>query len=166
MVMSSGQLALGPIPAADPTVARVWTILRTVADPEIPTVSIVDLGLVHDIRVDPDGAITVELLPTFVACPALEVIRSAVIDALAILGRPSSVAFVRTVPWTTERLTDAGRAGLARAGIAPPTPLDAVRCPYCASGEVAMDSAFGPTLCRSLFYCRSCRQPFEAFKPI
>ena len=139
--------------------------LATVHDPEIPTVSIVDLGLVHDVRVDRDR-IEVELLPTFVACPALEVIRSTTMDALADLGRPVDVSFTFAVPWTTERLTDAGRAGLRRAGIAPPSEPGAVRCPYCASAQVVMDSAFGPTLCRSLFYCRGCRQPFEAFKPI
>lgn len=166
MVMSSRHLALGLVPATDPDLARVRAILRTVHDPEIPTVSIVDLGLVHDIRVDSDGRIAVELLPTFVACPALDVIRATAVDALAVLGRPVDVSFTFAVPWTTDRMTTAGRAGLAAAGIAPPSARDDVRCPYCESANVAMDSAFGPTLCRSLFYCRDCRQPFEAFKPI
>lgn len=139
--------------------------LAAVVDPEIPTVSIVDLGLVHDIRVG-DAGVSVELLPTFVACPALEVIRAAVRDALAGLGRPVDVSFTFAVPWSTDRLTPAGRAGLRRAGIAPPAEPADVRCPYCESGAVAMDSAFGPALCRSLFYCRDCRQPFEGFKPI
>ena len=159
-------LALGLVPAPDATMARVRAILRTVHDPEIPTVSIVDLGLVHDIRLDDDGSVAVELLPTFVACPALDVIRATVTEALAAGGRPVRVEFVRTVAWTTERLTPAGRAGLAAAGIAPPTALQDVRCPFCGSSSVAMDSAFGPTLCRSLFYCRECRNPFEAFKPV
>jgi ring-1,2-phenylacetyl-CoA epoxidase subunit PaaD len=145
--------------------AAVQARLATVHDPEIPTVSIVDLGLVHDIRVA-DDRIAVELLPTFVACPALEVIASATADALAVFGRPIDVSFTFAVPWTTERLSAAGREGLRRAGIAPPSERSAVRCPYCDSAQVAMDSAFGPTLCRSLFYCRGCRQPFEAFKPI
>lgn len=140
-------------------------LLATVHDPEIPTVSIVDLGLVHDVRVE-EGRVAVELLPTFVACPALEVIRSAVSDALAPLGCPADVSFTRAVPWTTERLSPAGRDGLRRAGIAPPAEPAAVRCPFCSSARVAMDSVFGPTLCRSLFYCRDCRQPFEAFKPV
>jgi ring-1,2-phenylacetyl-CoA epoxidase subunit PaaD len=147
------------------SVAAVRAILGTVHDPEIPTVSIVDLGLVHDVRIEPDR-VFVELLPTFVACPALEVIRSTVVDALSVLDRPADVSFTFAVPWTTERLTAAGAAGLRRAGIAPPDEPSAVRCPFCASGRVAMDNAFGPTLCRSLFYCRDCRQPFEAFKPI
>jgi ring-1,2-phenylacetyl-CoA epoxidase subunit PaaD len=143
----------------------VRTLLGTVHDPEIPTVSIVDLGLVHSISVA-DDQIAIELLPTFVACPALEVIRSTVIDAVAVLGRPVEVSFTFAVPWTTDRLTDAGNDGLRRAGIAPPAEPSAVRCPFCAGADVAMDSAFGPALCRSLFYCRTCRQPFEAFKPI
>jgi ring-1,2-phenylacetyl-CoA epoxidase subunit PaaD len=155
------------IEAAAPvaTQSAVRSILATVHDPEIPTVSIVDLGLVHDVRVEPDWVV-VELLPTFVACPALEMIRSTVVDSLAVLDRPADVTFTFAVPWTTERLTSAGAAGLRDAGIAPPSEPASVRCPYCDSGRVAMDNVFGPTLCRSLFYCRDCRQPFEAFKPI
>jgi len=143
----------------------VRSILATVHDPEIPTVSIVDLGLVHDVRVTEDE-VAVDLLPTWVACPAVEVIRAATTDALAPLGRDVEVRFVRSVPWTTEMVTDKGRAGLRAAGIAPPTEAADVCCPFCDSSAVVMDSAFGPTLCRSLFYCRSCRQPFEAFKPV
>jgi ring-1,2-phenylacetyl-CoA epoxidase subunit PaaD len=166
VVTHAREFESGFAPAPDPTAARVNAILRTVHDPEIPTVSIVDLGLVHDIRSEPDGRMAVELLPTFVACPALEMIRASVEEALGVLDRPVDVRFVRTVPWTTDRLTDAGRAGLRAAGIAPPAEPSTVRCPYCASANVAMDSTFGPTLCRSLFYCRACRQPFEAFKPV
>jgi ring-1,2-phenylacetyl-CoA epoxidase subunit PaaD len=149
-----------PAPA---TADAVRAVLATVHDPEIPTVSIVDLGLVHDIRVEQDR-IAVELLPTFVACPALEVIRATAVDALVNFDRPADVTFTFAVPWTTDRLTPAGAAGLRKAGIAPPAEPSAVRCPYCASARVVMDSLFGPTLCRSLFYCRDCRQPFEAFK--
>ena len=150
---------------ADLDEAAVRSLLATVHDPEIPTVSIVDLGLVHDVAVDEAG-IRVRLLPTFVACPALDVIRSAVADALAGLGGSIAVDFTFAVPWTTDRLTAEGRAGLRKAGIAPPADASAVRCPYCESNRVAMDSAFGPTLCRSLYYCRDCRQPFEAFKVV
>jgi ring-1,2-phenylacetyl-CoA epoxidase subunit PaaD len=164
--MSRHHVELARQSTAGAMVDRVRSILATVSDPEIPTVSNVDLGLVHDVRVDAGDGISVELLPTFVACPALEVIRSTVTEALAELDRPVDVSFTYAVPWTTERLTPAGRAGLARAGIAPPAAAEDVRCPFCSSASVAMDSAFGPTLCRSLFYCRDCRQPFEAFKPI
>ena len=139
--------------------------LAAVHDPEIPAVSIVDLGIVE--RVEVAGAeIRVELLPTFVGCPALEVIRESVVAALAPLGRPTSVEFTWRVPWTSDRISEQGRASLAASGFAPPDDPAHVRCPYCDSSRVAMDSAFGPTACRSLFYCRDCRQPFEAFKPI
>ena len=158
-----------PPPGADraPPVseAAVRAGLARVVDPEIPTVSIVDLGLVHAVRVD-EREIRVQLLPTFVACPALEMIRAEVQRALAPFGRPVVVEFTFEVPWTTERLTDAGRRSLGAAGIAPPGDPATVHCPYCDSSDVAMDSAFGPTLCRSLYYCRGCRQPFEAFKPV
>ena len=149
-------------PAVTPSAVRA--ALAEVPDPEIPTVSITDLGIVDRIDVGPD-AIRVDLLPTFVGCPALEVIRAAVEDRLAVFGRPARVEFTFERPWTTARLTDAGRDGLRRAGIAPPTD-GAVSCPYCASTKVAMDNLFGPTLCRMLYYCRECRQPFEALKPL
>jgi ring-1,2-phenylacetyl-CoA epoxidase subunit PaaD len=165
MVMTAGAPTRAAPRAAAPDALAVHEVLGRIHDPEIPTVSIVDLGLVHDVRADATR-IRIELLPTFVACPALEVIRSAVIEALAVFDRPVDVEFTFAVPWTTERLTPAGRAGLRQAGVAPPTEPSDVRCPYCESARVAMDSVFGPTLCRSLFYCRDCRQPFEAFKVI
>jgi ring-1,2-phenylacetyl-CoA epoxidase subunit PaaD len=154
-----------PALATGPDEAVVRAILRTVADPEIPSVSIVDLGMVERVEVTP-GGIEIELLPTFVGCPAQELIRDAIVAALAPLGRPATVGFSFRVPWTSDRITRRGRRRLADAGFAPPAEPAAVRCPYCGSGQVAMDSAFGPTQCRSLFYCRACRQPFEAFKPV
>ena len=144
-------------------VAVVRERLRLVRDPEIPTVSIVDLGMVETVEVGQAG-IAVELLPTFVGCPAQALIREAVLDALAPLGLPVSAEFTFRVPWTSDRITPLGRERLASSGFAPPVEPAAVRCPYCASDRVAMDSAFGPAQCRSLFYCRNCRQPFEAFK--
>ena len=148
--------------------ATILAALADVADPEIPAISIVDLGVVHAVEVGAGGtgAIRVELLPTFVGCPALELIGSTVTERLSEFGRPVEVVFVRTVPWTSERITLAGREALRRSGFAPPAEPADIRCPYCASARVAMDSAFGPTQCRSLFYCRDCRQPFEAFKPV
>jgi len=145
--------------------ATVRDVLATVHDPEIPNISIVDLGIVERVAVTAN-AIEVELLPTFVGCPALEVIEASVVEALAPLGRPANVSFTWRVPGTSERISETGRARLAASGFAPPAEPSDVRCPYCQSALVAMDSAFGPTQCRSLFYCRDCRQPFEAFKPI
>ena len=159
MVMTAGRAALVHEPA-------VRAALGEVADPEIPTISIVDMGLVERVSVTSDG-ISVELLPTFVGCPALDAIRQAVEARLATFGVPVDVAFTFSVPWTTERITAHGRDRLRQSGFAPPTAdLSDVPCPYCASMDVRMSSAFGPTQCRALFYCRSCRQPFEAFKPV
>ena len=132
----------------------VVAALAEVMDPELPMVSIVDLGMVGDVAVDA-AAIRVELLPTFVGCPALELIRAAVIERLARTADPGqSVEVVAsfTVPWSSDRITAAGRAALATAGIAPPTEPADDRSPYCGDGRVVKDSAFGPTLSRSLFY--------------
>lgn len=158
-------MVIETLPTAGVSDATVRDLLATVYDPEIPTISIVDLGIVERVAVTADG-IDIELLPTFVGCPALDVIRDAVVEALAPLGREAKVAFTWRVPWTSDRISDRGRARLAASGFAPPADPADVRCPYCQSARVAMDSAFGPTQCRSLFYCRDCRQPFEAFKLI
>lgn len=154
-----------PAPFAVPEPAAIREVLSLVADPEIPTVSIVDLGMVEAVAVNEAG-IRVELLPTFVGCPAQQVIRDAVIEALARFGLPVAAEFTFRVPWTSARITARGRDRLAASGFAPPAEPADVLCPYCGSAHVAMDSAFGPTQCRSLFYCRDCRQPFEAFKPV
>jgi ring-1,2-phenylacetyl-CoA epoxidase subunit PaaD len=145
--------------------ATVAAILATVPDPELPIISIVELGMVHRIEVSP-SVIRVTILPTFVGCPAIDLIRAAVGDALAPLGRTVIVDTSYDPPWTSELVSASGRATLARAGIAPPADAADVRCPWCASARVVMDSAFGPTQCRSLFYCRACRQPFEAMKRV
>ncbi len=151
-------------PIVDET--AILAALADVTDPEIPAISIVDLGIVHRVTVEADGSIRVELLPTFVGCPAIEVIRSNVAERLQRFGRSVHVDVTFAVPWTSDRISPHGRERLAASGFAPPAEPDAVRCPFCASSRVAMDNVFGPTLCRSLFYCRDCRQPFEAFKPI
>lgn len=147
---------------ADATRDAVLEALAAVADPEIPTVSIVDLGMVEAVEVAEDR-IRIELLPTFVGCPALDAIRLAVEDRLAAFDRPVAVEFGFRVPWTTERITPRGRERLRASGFAPP---DEATCPYCGSADVALDNLFGPTQCRSVRYCRSCRQPFESFKTV
>lgn len=149
-----------------PSEADVRAALATVPDPELPVLSVVDLGIVQCVDVRPD-AIDVAILPTFVGCPALDVIRSTIAERLGeAFGRPVRVETTFEVPWTSDRISVVGRAALKRAGIAPPADPSAVHCPFCESANVIMDSAFGPTQCRSLFYCRGCRQPFEALKSV
>jgi ring-1,2-phenylacetyl-CoA epoxidase subunit PaaD len=149
-----------------PSEADVRDALAAVPDPEIPVLSVVDLGIVHRVEVRLDG-IDVAILPTFVGCPALDIIRSTIAEQLGErFGRPVTVETTFEVPWTSDRISAAGRAALRAAGIAPPVDPEDMRCPFCDSADVVMDSAFGPTQCRSLFYCRGCRQPFEALKSV
>lgn len=141
-------------------------VLATLPDPEIPVLSVVDLGIVHRVVVREDR-IDVVILPTFVGCPALDVIRATITERLEVrFGREVRVETTFEVPWTSDRITPAGRTALRDAGIAAPADPSDMRCPMCESPNVVMDSAFGPTQCRSLFYCRSCRQPFEALKSV
>jgi len=161
-------------PAAIPTVEAVWAALAEVPDPEIPVISVVDLGVVH--RVAVGTGIAVELLPTFVGCPALDVMREAVRTRLASLapGATIDVRFTFAEPWTSDRITAAGREHLRASGFAPPLPggaqllqvMPPATCPYCGSRRTRLENAFGPTLCRATHYCDDCRQPFEAFKPV
>lgn len=151
-------------PVNHPSVAAVWDALREVHDPEIPTISLVDLGIVRRVEVTEDR-VRIELLPTFTGCPALEVMRADVEDRLSGMAPSVEVAFTMAVPWTTERISEAGRIALGRAGLAPPG-VAAPACPYCGSTETVLENAFGPTLCRSIWYCTACRQPFEQFKAI
>jgi ring-1,2-phenylacetyl-CoA epoxidase subunit PaaD len=152
----------------------VWAALAEVPDPEIPAVSVVDLGIVHRVDVEPD-MIRVEILPTFVGCPAVEMMRSAIADRLAGLAPRVDVDVTFAVPWTSDRITTEGRQRLAASGFAPPAaggldgPIQlglAVTCPYCGSRRTVMENTFGPTLCRSIYYCAACRQPFEQFKTV
>jgi ring-1,2-phenylacetyl-CoA epoxidase subunit PaaD len=164
---------------------EVWRALGEVHDPEIPPLSITDLGIVERVEVR-DEDILVDLLPTFAGCPALDVIRADAEAAVRTVaeGRTIRVAFVLSVPWTSDRITPAGREALRRYGLTPPgeggyrlpvIPLGELHrrepegpgavCPYCGSTQTVLESAFGPTLCRSTHFCRSCRNPFEAFKP-
>jgi ring-1,2-phenylacetyl-CoA epoxidase subunit PaaD len=159
------------------TEEQVWDALGQIEDPEIPVISVVDLGVVRDVRVA-DGRVHVEFTPTFLGCPALEVMRAQMSAKIAELGGEPDVEVISDDSWSTDRITPAGREKLRAAGFAPPAPREAgaptlvqlesnaFRCPYCGSSDTALENIFGPTPCRSLRYCRSCKQPFEQFKTI
>ena len=148
----------------------IRTALGSVKDPEIPTCSITDLGIVHEVRVL-DAAIEIDLLPTFAGCPALDVIREdveAVVRALA-PDLETRVRFVTNPAWTTDRVNDAAKEGLRSYGISAPVLVqlgrpEPITCPYCGSTETFEEGAFGPTPCRTVRYCSSCKNPFEGFK--
>lgn len=145
----------------------VWDLLRSVEDPELP-ITITDLGLVRDVQAA-GGRVLVRLIPTWTACPALAFIRQRVQEGLlSVAGvREASVEYTYDEPWTLERMTEQGRQRLREYGLSVPLCRFAEPpiCPYCGSRDVALDSPFGPTLCRAMYLCRACRNPFERFKP-
>jgi ring-1,2-phenylacetyl-CoA epoxidase subunit PaaD len=158
---------------ADRREQRVWDALAEIADPEIPAISLVDLGVIGEVTVDADR-IHVELLPTFVGCPAIEVMRTRIGERLTELGVAERVDVDVSfgTPWTSERISDAGRERLRQSGFAPPVMTDELgvlpiaECPYCGSRNTTLANPFGPTLCRAIYHCASCRQPFEQFKRV
>ena len=159
------------------TAEQVWEALREVPDPEIPVISLVDLGVIRSVDVAGDR-VRVDFTPTFLGCPALEVMRDAMAARIEQLGGHAEVRVVTDDSWSTDRITPEGREKLRAAGLAPPAPREAggprlvqlqsngFRCPYCGSKDTVLENLFGPTPCRSVRYCRSCRQPFEQFKTI
>jgi len=159
------------------TEAQVWDALAEIEDPEIPVISIVDLGVVRDVQVS-NGSVRVEFTPTFLGCPALEVMRAQMAERIEALGAEPEIEVIHDDSWSTDRITPEGREKLRQAGFAPPAPREAsapklvqlqtgaFRCPYCGSTDTRLENIFGPTPCRSLRYCESCRQPFEQFKTI
>lgn len=179
-------------PATQPTAAEVWAALQDVKDPEIPSISVVEMGIAHHVIIDGTD-VTIEATPTFVGCPALKQIESAMqtrVGLLPAVGRVK-VNWVMDPPWTTDRITPEGREKLREFGISPPSrpglPADGAEqpiafgrlplqgslfvaeiaeCPFCGSQDTELENIFGPTACRSLYYCKSCRNPFERLKDV
>jgi ring-1,2-phenylacetyl-CoA epoxidase subunit PaaD len=159
------------------TEAQVWDALAEIPDPEIPVISLVDLGVIRGVAVA-NGSVRVDFTPTFLGCPALEVMRDAMSERIRELGAEPEIHVRMDDSWSTDRITPAGREKLRASGFAPPAPRNAAsptllqlqsgahRCPYCGSTDTQLENIFGPTPCRSLRYCTSCRQPFEQFKTI
>lgn len=165
--------------------AQVREVLARVADPEIPAISVVDLGVIGAIEVD-GRRVRVELLPTFVGCPAIGVMQERIGEELRAEGLADEVEvpIVFDPPWTSARISVAGRERLRLSGFGPPAPpalspaganvdeldelavLPVAECPYCGSRSTTMENPFGPTLCRAIYHCTACRQPFEQFKRV
>ena len=149
------------------TAEQVWAALDEIPDPEIPVISLVDLGIIRSVDVSSDH-VQVELTPTFLGCPALESMVRAIEEKVP----GAEVEVVNDDSWSTDKITAAGREKLREAGFAPPAPRlvqlqsQIHRCPYCGSTDTTLENLFGPTPCRSLRYCNGCRQPFEQFKTI
>ena len=157
--------------------ADVWAALAEIPDPEIPIISLVDLGVVRTVDVE-DGRVHVDFTPTFLGCPALEAMRDQMAARIRELGAEPEINVRLDDSWSTDRITPEGREKLRASGFAPPAPREAAgptlvqlqasvhRCPYCGSTDTRLENIFGPTPCRSLRYCTACKQPFEQFKTI
>lgn len=157
-------------------------MLHDVLDPEVPALSIVDLGIVRDVSTADDGLLELVLTPTYSGCPATEAIEAAALDAIAAAGLgPARVVLRRAPAWSSDWISDDGKRKLRDYGIAPPAHLSADTgsarplrfvprssppCPHCRSARTERLSAFGSTACKALHRCLACREPFEYFKPI
>jgi ring-1,2-phenylacetyl-CoA epoxidase subunit PaaD len=154
---------------------EIWRALDAIKDPEIPVISLVELGIVRNVQVYEGGA-SITLTPTFSGCPALDAMRQIVEEQLHALGiEQVEVRFTLSPPWTTDWITEAGREKLKAFGISPPRQhggniemvlLEEATCPNCGSKNTELRSSFGPTSCRMMYYCHDCHQPFEQFKPL
>ncbi len=157
------------------TTQEVYAYLEEVKDPEIPVLSLVDLGVISQVDIIGD-TVQITLTPTFVGCPALELMKSEIRETLSAQGISDvsiSVSFEK--PWSSDNISEKGRAALKKFGLAPPPPLqiiedlvilDYAECPRCGGTNTTMKTPFGPTLCRAIFYCEDCREAFEQFKPL
>ena len=159
------------------TEEQVWGALDEIPDPEIPVISLVELGVIKAVVVE-DGRVLVDFTPTFLGCPALDAMQRQIRERVEALGADCEVRVLHDDSWSTDLITAEGREKLREAGFAPPAPRSAGAvtlvqlergghvCPYCGASETRLDNIFGPTPCRSLRYCERCRQPFEQFKTI
>jgi len=157
-----------------------WRIAASVLDPEVPVLTIEDLGILRSVDVDAGGVVTVTITPTYSGCPAMEAIRDDILAAFTAAGRDAvRVEFVLSPAWTTDWMTETGRRRLEEYGVAPPARGGerlagpgavaitlSVRCPQCGSPDTRELSRFGSTACKSLWVCSSCREPFDHFKTI
>ncbi len=149
---------------------RAREVLAQVVDPEIPTLTIEELGILRDVAVE-EGRVTVDITPTYSGCPAMDLIRRQVRDALVAAGFVDvEVRTVYAPAWTTDDISDEGRRKLAAVGIAPPRRLDEVTvpilCPRCATDRVRTVAEFGSTACKALMVCERCGEPFDRFKEL
>jgi len=163
---------------------RAYAVARTVTDPELPMLTLEDLGVLRDVGVADDGVVVVSITPTYSGCPAMATMRDDLVRALGEAGLDARVRVALSPAWSSDWITEPGRAALAEAGISPPTPgaaparhtgpvpvslaptRRAIACPHCGSAATELTSEFGPTSCKALYRCTSCLEPFEHVKEI
>lgn len=147
---------------------RIWDVLRTVEDPELP-ISVTDLGMIDEVAIA-DGHVRITMVPTYSACPAVDVMRRAISARVGtvpgVIDVRVDLSFAR--PWTMDRMTEQGRERLVAHGMAVSGSqklAGGITCPFCGSTNITLENAFGPTLCRAIYYCKDCKNPVERFKP-
>jgi len=157
------------------TVTEVYNWLEEVKDPEIPVLSLVDLGVITEVTID-GSRVKIEMTPTFVGCPALDIMKAEIITVLEKHGIGEvhiDVTFRKA--WTSDRISEKGKAALKEFGLAPPPPsmiftqlevLESAQCPRCDGTNTELKTPFGATLCRAIYYCHDCKDAFEQFKPL
>lgn len=158
------------------TKEHILALLEEVKDPEIPVLSLVDLGVITGVEVTREDHVTVKMTPTFSGCPAMDYMKKDVERTLKKYGiTRHTVTMSFDSPWDSNRISEKGRKALKEFGLAPPPAYELVpdldileyaTCPYCSSNNTTLRTPFGPTLCRSMHYCHNCRQMFEQFKPL
>lgn len=155
------------------TKKEIFKLLEEVMDPEIPVLSLVDLGVITDITLG--DIIKIEMTPTFVGCPAIDYMKNDIIDTLSKYGLKAEVEITFRKPWSSDSISPKGKAALKRFGLAPPPDskiftdleiLENAECPRCNATNTELRNPFGPTLCRAIYYCNICKEAFEQFKPI
>lgn len=158
----------------DPVLAEVWDAAAGVLDPELPVLTIADLGMLRGVELEGDVAV-VRITPTYSGCPAIDALRADILAALAAIGREARVEVVLSPAWTTDWMSDEGRRKLEEFGIAPPRPRGAegrvmlglgIRCPRCGSLHTRELSRYGSTSCKALWQCQACGEPFDRFKEL
>lgn len=157
------------------TTEQIYTWLEEVKDPEIPVLSLVDLGVITDVELMENG-VRIEMTPTFVGCPALDFMKTEIIEVLEKHGiKNTTIDVTFRKPWTSDMITEKGKQALKKFGLAPPpsrelfTELEVLEhavCPRCDGTDTDLKNTFGPTLCRSIHYCNTCKEAFEQFKPL
>lgn len=158
------------------TEAEVYQALEEVRDPEIPVISVVDLGIIRDVRIADDGGVTVQLTPTFAGCPAIHQMKDDILRVLKDHGAVESrVDVMYNEPWSSNLISPKGRQILKDFGLSPPPAFDGMLtlevlenavCPKCSSNNTYLISPFGPTACRAVHHCRNCQETFQQFKPL
>lgn len=155
------------------TIEKIYQWLEEVKDPEIPVLSLVDLGVITNVFIE--EKVKIEMTPTFVGCPAIDYMKNDIIDTLQKHGQEAEVEITFRKPWSSDLISEKGKIALKKYGLAPPPDrklftdleiLENAECPRCNQTNTELKNPFGPTLCRAIYYCNDCKEAFEQFKPV